>query len=104
MASSRLERGVTFFDTAQIYGPAGRRMASTAEHEVLPTLECSSAGGGSLEEKEKPRRASNTKRGNQFEIWAWVELNYRPHAYQTAPVCWLAMTSVDFTGFRSISC
>jgi hypothetical protein len=36
--------------------------------------------------------------------WAWVELNYRPHAYQTAPVCWLAMTSVDFTGFRSISC
>jgi hypothetical protein len=19
---------------------------------------------------------------NHFEIWAWVELNYRPHAYQ----------------------
>jgi hypothetical protein len=26
--------------------------------------------------------ASNTKRGKQFELWAWVELNYRPHAYQ----------------------
>jgi hypothetical protein len=22
------------------------------------------------------------KRGNSFESWAWVELNYRPHAYQ----------------------
>jgi hypothetical protein len=31
---------------------------------------------------EKPHLAANTKRGNQFEVWAWVELNYRPHAYQ----------------------
>jgi hypothetical protein len=31
---------------------------------------------------KKPHSAANTKRGNQFELWAWVELNYRPHAYQ----------------------
>jgi hypothetical protein len=36
--------------------------------------------------------------------WAWVELNYRPHAYQTAVERWPVLTSVDFTGFRSISC
>src|SRR6185437_7112485 len=31
---------------------------------------------------KKPRRSRSSSRGNQFEIWAWVELNYRPHAYQ----------------------
>jgi hypothetical protein len=41
-------------------------------------------------------------RGIYIEIWAWVELNYRPHAYQTAAGRWVALTGVDFLGFRSL--
>jgi hypothetical protein len=29
-----------------------------------------------------PARCEITKRGDDFNQWAWVELNYRPHAYQ----------------------
>jgi hypothetical protein len=34
--------------------------------------------------------------------WAWVELNYRPHAYQTAADRWFAITSVDSPWFRPL--
>ncbi len=32
----------------------------------------------------KPARCEITKRGERLRKWAWVELNYRPHAYQAA--------------------
>ena len=31
---------------------------------------------------EQPRPETISKRGFRLVLWAWVELNYRPHAYQ----------------------
>jgi hypothetical protein len=33
---------------------------------------------------KKTPLGSKHQAGHQFELWAWVELNYRPHAYQAA--------------------
>jgi hypothetical protein len=38
--------------------------------------------GGPTSEKEKAPFGGNTKQGQHVDEWAWVELNYRPHAYQ----------------------
>jgi hypothetical protein len=61
-------------------------------------------------EVKRPEAAAETPRDHRsdhgaevfevFDEWAWVELNYRPHAYQTAAERWPAMTSVDFPRFR----
>ena len=32
--------------------------------------------------RKNPARGRNLKRGFRFLQWAWVDLNYRPHAYQ----------------------
>ena len=31
---------------------------------------------------DQPPRAAKHSRGAEIAEWAWVELNYRPHAYQ----------------------
>ena len=31
---------------------------------------------------KSPARSRKTKRGFALQQWAWVDLNYRPHAYQ----------------------
>ena len=36
---------------------------------------------------KNPTRTSKSKRGNNLREWAWVDSNYRPHAYQ-APIKW----------------
>ena len=46
-------------------------------------------------------RAPKCPRGDEIARWAWVELNYRPHAYQTESERQPAMTSVDFLAFRA---
>ena len=33
---------------------------------------------------ERPARAISSSGALSSRVWAWVELNYRPHAYQTA--------------------
>ena len=35
-----------------------------------------------LARNEKTPQAPKRFRGNELRVWAWVELNYRPHAYQ----------------------
>jgi hypothetical protein len=35
-------------------------------------------------EREKPRKRLNAYEVMIRGLWAWVELNYRPHAYQAA--------------------
>ena len=52
-------------------------------------------------ERELARRfeALSSSKGDE---WAWVELNYRPHAYQTAAECGPAMTSADPPWYRSL--
>jgi hypothetical protein len=35
---------------------------------------------------QKPRPEMISRRGFRLTVWAWVELNYRPHAYQAAHV------------------
>ena len=37
----------------------------------------------------------STLAGHPHRIWAWVELNYRPHAYQTETERWPALLAVD---------
>ena len=32
--------------------------------------------------KRNPAQSPKTKRGFYFHQWAWVDSNYRPHAYQ----------------------
>jgi hypothetical protein len=41
-------------------------------------------------------------RGIPYPEWAWVELNYRPHAYQTETERWPAPTVVDSAEFSSL--
>ena len=36
----------------------------------------------------KPRAHASEHEAEVSDEWAWVELNYRPHAYQAGPVRW----------------
>jgi integrase len=59
-------------------------------------------GAGVANPTETPRDSATVSGADASDEWAWVELNYRPHAYQAAAECWPAMTSVDSPRFRSL--
>jgi hypothetical protein len=60
-------------------GVAPAQVADAPAHHEVDVFAPAGAWSGWT---RKPRSTSIAKRGNPVETWAWVELNYRPHAYQ----------------------
>ncbi len=51
---------------------------------VRPSVTGNVTAAAATDEMEAPRDSASVSGAEPSDVWAWVELNYRPHAYQAA--------------------